>query len=67
LPLDREFTDSNLAKDDGVLRVIKIHSTTSFRRRVKLLACVVKFFSMLKNPTKYERDISLAKFTTIYC
>jgi hypothetical protein len=30
------FIGSNLAEVDGSLRAIKIHSTTSFRREVKL-------------------------------
>jgi hypothetical protein len=29
MPLDPRFTDSNLAMEDGFLRVIKIHSMTS--------------------------------------
>jgi hypothetical protein len=35
LPLDPRFADSNLAEDDGFLRAIKIHSTTSFRKEWK--------------------------------
>jgi hypothetical protein len=35
LPLDPRLTVSNLAEDDGFLRVIKIRSTTSFVGEVK--------------------------------
>jgi hypothetical protein len=37
---------SNPAEDDGFLRVIKIHSTTSFRREIKPSAL------LLKNPVE---------------
>jgi hypothetical protein len=33
--LEPRFTVSNLAKDDGFLRAIKIRSTTSFKGEVK--------------------------------
>jgi hypothetical protein len=35
LPLDPKFAGSNLAEDDGILRVMHIHSTTSFVGEVK--------------------------------
>jgi hypothetical protein len=39
------------------LRAMKIHSTTSFLRAVKLSAHVLRFYGMLKNPAEYEKDI----------
>jgi hypothetical protein len=41
LPLDPRFMGSNLAKDDGFLRVIHIHSTNFFTGEVKPLTWVV--------------------------
>jgi hypothetical protein len=35
VPLDPRFAGSNKAEDDGLLRVIKIRSTTSFGGEVK--------------------------------
>jgi hypothetical protein len=46
-PLDLKFTGSNAAKDDGFLRVIKIHSTTSF-------PCHVSPASLLDNSAGKE-------------
>jgi hypothetical protein len=50
LPLDPRFMVSNPAKDDGFLRVIKIHSPTSYRGEVKLLAPCRKFLWHVKEP-----------------
>jgi hypothetical protein len=44
-----------------ILRVIKIRSTPSVGDEVKPSASC-KFYGMLKNPSKYETDISWAKF-----
>jgi hypothetical protein len=57
LPLDPRFASSNLAEDDGFLRV-KINTMTSFRGEVKPLSDVIRFYSMLKNPAENERDTS---------
>jgi hypothetical protein len=39
LPLDSRFACSNLAEDDGFLRVIKIRSKISFRGEVRFMVC----------------------------
>jgi hypothetical protein len=44
-----KFSDSNPAEDDGLLRAIKISSTTSFGGVVKLSA-PRHFYGTLKNP-----------------
>jgi hypothetical protein len=36
----------------------------SFGGEVKPSACVVRFYSMLKNPSKYERELGKAKVIT---
>jgi hypothetical protein len=48
--MDPRFAGSNPAKSDGILRAIKIHSTISFRREVKLSAHVIGFHDMLNIP-----------------
>jgi hypothetical protein len=56
---------SDLAKNSGFLRAIKIHSMTSFIGEVKALAVAVRFYSMLKIPAEYDRDTLLAEFMDI--
>jgi hypothetical protein len=53
LPLDPRFTGSNLAEDDGFLRVIKIHSTTSFGGEVKLSVPCCRFMACKRT---YEHE-----------
>jgi hypothetical protein len=64
LPLDPRFAGSNLAKDYGFLRVIKILSTTSFGGEVKPLVPCHKFLWHVKESCKYERDTLYAKFSS---
>jgi hypothetical protein len=49
LPLDPRFTGSNPAEDDGILRVIKICTMTSFVGEVKL-AVPYKILWHVKDP-----------------
>jgi hypothetical protein len=42
--LDPRFAGSNLAEDYGLLRAIKIHSTTSFGGQVKLSVPFIEVF-----------------------
>jgi hypothetical protein len=46
------------SRGDRFLSAIKNRNTPSFGGEVKPSAQVVKFYGMLKNSTKYERDIS---------
>jgi hypothetical protein len=39
---------------NGFLRVIKFHSTTSFRGEIKLTVPCRKIYGMLKNPTSMK-------------
>jgi hypothetical protein len=55
---DPRFAGSNPTEGDGFLRVINIGSTPSFGREVKPSATCRKIYSMLKNPSIHERDIS---------
>jgi hypothetical protein len=57
------FSDSNLAKDDGFLWVIKVCSTTSFREEVKPLVPCHKILCHIKDPCgmRYLQE----KFTVI--
>jgi hypothetical protein len=48
--LDPRFIGSDLAEDDVFLKVIKIHSTTSFREKVKLSAPCPKILRHVKKP-----------------
>jgi hypothetical protein len=50
LPSDPRFTGSNPAKEDGILRVIKMCSTISFVEEVKLLALYCKILWHVKEP-----------------
>jgi hypothetical protein len=50
--MDPRLAGSNPAEDDGLLRAIKIRSTASFTE-VKSSVYVVKFYGMLKFPTRY--------------
>jgi hypothetical protein len=45
LPVDPRFVGSNLAKVNGFLRAIKIHSVTSFRGEVKPLVLCRRFIT----------------------
>jgi hypothetical protein len=67
VPLDPTFAASDRANDDGFLRVIKIRSTTSFVREVKLSAPCRKNLEHVKNPCEvdYNGHISLEKLTDI--
>jgi hypothetical protein len=58
---------SNLAKDNGFLKAIKICSMTSFKGQVKPSTHVVRFYGMLKTPAEYDRDTSFDKFKDISC
>jgi hypothetical protein len=49
--LDPRFVGLNQAEDDGFLRAIKTHSTTSFGEEVTPLVPYGTFYGMLKNPT----------------
>jgi hypothetical protein len=48
-PLNPRFAGSNLTEDNGFLRVIKIHSITSFTEEIKLLVSCHMICGMLKN------------------
>jgi hypothetical protein len=50
LPLDPRFTVSNLAESNKFLRVIKIHSTPSFRAEVKPKAPCCNILRHVKGP-----------------
>jgi hypothetical protein len=52
------FTGSNLAKDNGFLSVITIHSTTSVGREVKPLVSCHKILWHVKEHYEYEREKS---------
>jgi hypothetical protein len=54
-PLDPTFTGSNPAEDDGFLRAIQIHSTTSFEGKVKPSA-PCKILRHGKDPLTCDRD-----------
>jgi hypothetical protein len=56
---------SNPAKDDGLLRAIKIRSTTSSRGEVKPSTPCHKVHGMLNIPAEYDTDTSSAKFKNI--
>jgi hypothetical protein len=56
LPLEPKFARSNLVKEMGFSRAIKIRSTTSSGGAVKPSVHVVRFYGMLQIPTEYERD-----------
>jgi hypothetical protein len=67
LPLDPRFAGSNPADDDGFLRVIKIHSATSFGGEVKpSVPC--HHLQHVKEPYEHEkmlcRQNSVAMFLT---
>jgi hypothetical protein len=53
LPLDPRFAGSSPSKDDGFLRAIKIHSTTSFGGEVKPVVPCSKILWHIK---ECERD-----------
>jgi hypothetical protein len=53
------------ADDNGFLRAIEIHNTTSFGGEVKPSAPCRKIYGMSKKPAQYEIDNSSAKFTAI--
>jgi hypothetical protein len=55
LPLDPRFAGSNLAEDDGFLRVIKIHSTTSFGGEVKLSVPCRRFMACKRTLWAWKR------------
>jgi hypothetical protein len=55
LSLDVRFMDSNPGKDSGFLRVMKIHSMTSFRGEVKPSVPCGKILRHDKEPYEYER------------
>jgi hypothetical protein len=44
--------------EDGFLRMLNVHSMTSFRGEAKLLAPCYKFLWHIKNPLRYVRDIN---------
>jgi hypothetical protein len=48
----------DVAKDDGFLMAVKIHSTTSFRVEVKLSVPCHMILRHVKDPYRYERDTS---------
>jgi hypothetical protein len=48
--MDPRFAGSNLAESNGFSKVIKIHSTSSFRGEVKPSTHVTRFYDMLKIP-----------------
>jgi hypothetical protein len=61
--MDPKFAGSNPTKDNGFLRVMKVHSTTSFRGDVKLSVPCHKILQHVKVPYEYKRDTSYAKFS----
>jgi hypothetical protein len=63
LLLDLRFEGLNPAEDDGILRVIKIGNTTSFREETEQSVPCRKILRHVKEPCEYERDTSEAKFT----
>jgi hypothetical protein len=48
MPLDPRFAGSNLAEDNGFLRVIEMHRTISCGEEVKLLAPCRKILQHVK-------------------
>jgi hypothetical protein len=60
LALDPRFMGSNVAEDDGFLRVIKIYNMTSFRGNVKLSVSSCKILHVT-GCYNYERDTSETK------
>jgi hypothetical protein len=57
-PLDPRFAGSNPAKDDCLLRAIKIRSMPSFGWEVKPSVPCHKILQQVKEPYEYERDTS---------
>jgi hypothetical protein len=55
------FAGSNAAKDDGFLRAIKIHSTTSFGGEVKQSVPCRKILRHVKERYKYEKRYLVEK------
>jgi hypothetical protein len=56
LPLDPRFAGPNVAKNDGLLRAIKIRSTISFRGDVKPSLSCCKILQHVKDLMRYDRD-----------
>jgi hypothetical protein len=56
--LDPRFIGSNLAKDGGFLRFIKICTMASFRGELKLSVPSYKILQHVEELYKYERDTS---------
>jgi hypothetical protein len=67
LPLDPRFAGSNPAKDDGFLRVIRIHSITSFGEEVKPSVPCCRFTACKRTTSMKQmlrRQNSAAMFLT---
>jgi hypothetical protein len=56
--LDRRFSGSNLADDDGFLREIKIHSMFSFGEEIKPSVPCCKILQHVRESYKYKKDTS---------
>jgi hypothetical protein len=59
--LGQRFIGSNLDKDDGFLRTIKIHSMASFRGAGKPLVPCCKILRHVKEPYRYEKIYFIGK------
>jgi hypothetical protein len=65
--LDPRFVVSNPPEDNGFLGVIKIHSMTSFGGEVNRQSHVVRFYSLLKNPTSVKQILCRQSSMAISC
>jgi hypothetical protein len=61
MPLDPRSTGSNLAKGDGLLSMIKIHSTISIRGEVKPFVPFHQILWLVKVPYKYKKRYFVCK------
>jgi hypothetical protein len=66
MPLGPRFMGSNLAKDDGFLQVIKIHSMTSFCWKVRPSAPCQKILQHLKEPCGVGKQYFVSKIMVIF-
>jgi hypothetical protein len=64
--LDPTSAGSNPAEDDGTLREIKVHSTTSFGGDIKPLLRSHKTYGKLKNPTSIKEILHKQNSVAIF-
>jgi hypothetical protein len=64
--LDTRFEGSNPAEDDGFLISLKSVARLPSEGKYSYRPHAIIYYGLLKNPAKYERDNSSAKFTAIF-